>query len=148
MESPLESWTEPARVNPTESFGCGYFIPNTSPPTFEFEFRMKKVQRSCHDRSSSPDVRAQPFLDMSAFMATRRVFSELPLRCDPKRRAMEICEQSILDSGEWDTRDTWQAPVGLKMPAIIIALRSAAYLNPLPFPRGFTPPKGWHLSSI
>ena len=29
----------------------GYFIPNTSPPTFEFMFRMKEVQRNFHSRS-------------------------------------------------------------------------------------------------
>ena len=41
-------------VDSVEDFGWGYFIPNTSPPTFEFGFRMKEVQRNSHDRSCSP----------------------------------------------------------------------------------------------
>ena len=44
----------------------GYFIPNTSPPTSEFEFRMKKVQKNFRSRSyplescarSPPDILA------------------------------------------------------------------------------------------
>ena len=42
---PEKSWKGWSFTN----FGWGYFIPNTSPPTFEFEFRMKEVQRNSHN---------------------------------------------------------------------------------------------------
>ena len=35
-------------------FDWGYFIPNTSPPTFEFEFRMKEVQKNFYSQSCLP----------------------------------------------------------------------------------------------
>ena len=36
------------------NFSWGYFTSNTSPPTFEFGFRMKKVQRNFYNRSCFP----------------------------------------------------------------------------------------------
>ena len=42
-----ESWEGWLLAN----FDWGYFIPNTSPPTFEFGFRMKEVQRNFYSRS-------------------------------------------------------------------------------------------------
>ena len=40
-------------VDSAEDFGCGYFIPNTSPPTSEFEFQAKEVhtERDVHSRN-------------------------------------------------------------------------------------------------
>ena len=43
IPSAVESRRSLGRVNPVENFGRGYFIPNSSPPTFEFELRMKEV---------------------------------------------------------------------------------------------------------
>ena len=47
---PEESW----EGWPLTNFGWGYFIPNTSPPTFEFEFRMKEVQKNFYSQSCLP----------------------------------------------------------------------------------------------
>ena len=47
---PEEPWEGRRFTN----FDWGYFIPNTSPPTFEFGFRMKEVQRNSHGRSCFP----------------------------------------------------------------------------------------------
>ena len=47
LEESCEGW-------PLTNFGWGYFIPNTSLPTFEFRFRMKEVQRNFHSRSCPP----------------------------------------------------------------------------------------------
>ena len=45
---------KPWKSQPFTNFGWGYFTPNTSPPTFEFGFRMKKVQKKFHNRSCLP----------------------------------------------------------------------------------------------
>ena len=47
----------------------GYFIPNTSRPTFEFEFRMKEVQRDFHCRSYPLKPHARSPSDILAFNA-------------------------------------------------------------------------------
>ena len=47
-----ESGRSPLGVDSAENFGCGYFVPNTSPPTSEFEFQMREVQR---ERDTQPD---------------------------------------------------------------------------------------------
>ena len=58
---------EPKEGRPLTNFGWGYFIPNTSLPTFEFKFRMKEVQRNFYSRSCSLDFRAQLPSDILAF---------------------------------------------------------------------------------
>ena len=45
---------EPWEGQPFTNFGWGYFIPNTSLPTFEFGFRMKEVQKNFHSQSCPP----------------------------------------------------------------------------------------------
>ena len=35
---PWESGRSPFGVDSAENFDCGYFVPNTNPPTSEFEF--------------------------------------------------------------------------------------------------------------
>ena len=47
----------------------GYFIPNTGPPTFEFEFRMKEVQKNFHSRSCPLESCARPSSKILAFIA-------------------------------------------------------------------------------
>ena len=61
---PEESW----EGWPLTNFGWGYFIPNISSPTFEFGFRMKKVQKNFHSRSYL-DFRTRLFSDILAFGA-------------------------------------------------------------------------------
>ena len=80
--------------------------------------------------------------------ATQKVFSKFPSGCDPKRHAIKICERSTLCRGEWDTRDTWWALVGLGTPATITAPGSVAYLSPHLSSRDFTSPEGRHLSFV
>ena len=67
----------------------GYFITNTSPPTSEFEFRMKEVQRDFHSRRCPLEPRAWSPSDILAFNACvlesfqigaiRRDLSKFPL---------------------------------------------------------------------
>ena len=53
-------------VDSVEDFGWGYFIPNTSPPTSEFEFRTKEVQRDGHSRNRPLESRTLPPPDILA----------------------------------------------------------------------------------
>ena len=63
--NPEESW----EGWPLTNFSWGYFIPNTSPLTSEFGFRMKKVQKNFHSRSCLLDFCTWLFPDILAFGA-------------------------------------------------------------------------------
>ena len=58
MPHKVGSRKSPGRVDFLQTSVEGYFIPNTSPPTFEFGFRMKEVQRNSHDRNCPPSISA------------------------------------------------------------------------------------------
>ena len=78
----------------------GYFIPNTSLPTSEFEFRMKEVWRNFYSRSCPLQFCARSPSEILAFnacmpesfqiRAIRRDFLEFPLERNPKRHTIMI----------------------------------------------------------
>ena len=60
----------------------GYFIPNTSPPTFEFELRMK-YREVFYSRSCPLEFRARPPSEILTFNV--RMPESFSNWCDPKR---------------------------------------------------------------
>ena len=78
VPSAVESWMSLGRINLAVNFDRGYFIPNTSLPTFEFESRVKEVQRNFCSRSYPLESCARPPSDILALNA--RVLESFRIR--------------------------------------------------------------------